>query len=83
MWADSFAMPLLAGQALGVEALEGLLAVFMANAGGAWDNAKKAIEDEPRDLIRNAGKGSECHKARVVGDTVGDPQQAERFFPGN
>jgi K(+)-stimulated pyrophosphate-energized sodium pump len=50
-----------------------LLAVFMSNAGGAWDNAKKSIEDEPRDLVNNTGKGSERHKAGVVGDTVGDP----------
>jgi K(+)-stimulated pyrophosphate-energized sodium pump len=76
-------MPLFVGLLLGVEALGGflagvilcgqLLAVFMANAGGAWDNAKKAIEDEPRDLVANTGKGSERHKASVVGDTVGDP----------
>lgn len=75
--------PLMVGLALGVEALGGflagvilcgqLLAVFMSNAGGAWDNAKKAIEDEPRDLVNNTGKGSERHKAGVVGDTVGDP----------
>jgi K(+)-stimulated pyrophosphate-energized sodium pump len=50
-----------------------LLAVFMANTGGAWDNAKKSIEDEPRNLEGNTGKGSERHKASVVGDTVGDP----------
>jgi len=76
-------MPLIVGLSLGVEALGGflagvilcgqLLAVFMSNAGGAWDNAKKAIEDEPRDLVKNTGKGSERHKAGVVGDTVGDP----------
>jgi K(+)-stimulated pyrophosphate-energized sodium pump len=75
--------PLLIGLVLQVEALGGflagiiisgqLLAVFMANAGGAWDNAKKSIEDEPRDLQANTGKGSERHKASVVGDTVGDP----------
>lgn len=75
--------PLALGLMLGVESLAGfcagiilsgqLLAVFMANAGGAWDNAKKAIEDEPRDLEANTGKGSERHKAGVVGDTVGDP----------
>ncbi len=75
--------PILVGLVLQVEALGGflagiilsgqLLAVFMANAGGAWDNAKKTIEDEVRDLIKNTGKGSERHKASVVGDTVGDP----------
>ena len=79
----SILTPLLLGLVLGVEALGGflagvilsgqLLAVFMANAGGAWDNAKKAIEDEPRSLANNTGKGSERHKAGVVGDTVGDP----------
>ncbi len=75
--------PLVVGMVLQVEALGGflagvilsgqLLAVFMSNTGGAWDNAKKAIEDEPRDLLANTGKGSERHKAGVVGDTVGDP----------
>lgn len=76
-------IPIIVGLLLQVEALGGflagiivsgqLLAVFMANAGGAWDNAKKTIEDEPRDLAANTGKGSERHKASVVGDTVGDP----------
>jgi K(+)-stimulated pyrophosphate-energized sodium pump len=75
--------PLAVGLLLQVEALGGflagiilsgqMLAVFMSNAGGAWDNAKKMIEDEPRDLVANTGKGSERHKAGVVGDTVGDP----------
>lgn len=79
----SVLMPLAVGLILQVEALGGflagiilsgqLLAVYMANAGGAWDNAKKSIEDEPRDLVANTGKGSERHKASVVGDTVGDP----------
>jgi K(+)-stimulated pyrophosphate-energized sodium pump len=50
-----------------------LLAVFMANAGGAWDNAKKSVEDEPVNIKANTGKGSERHKSSVVGDTVGDP----------
>ncbi len=76
-------MPVVIGLSLQVEALGGflagvivsgqLLAVFMSTAGGAWDNAKKLIEDEPRDLVKNTGKGSERHKASVVGDTVGDP----------
>ncbi len=75
--------PIAVGLILQVEALGGflagiilsgqLLAVFMANAGGAWDNAKKAIEDEPKDAILCTGKGSDRHKAGVVGDTVGDP----------
>ena len=70
--------PLAIGIVLGVEALGGmlagalssgvLLAIMMANAGGAWDNAKKYIEEG-----HFGGKGSETHKAAVVGDTVGDP----------
>jgi len=63
----------LAGFLAGMILVGQLLAVFMANAGGAWDNAKKLIEDEPRDLAKNTGKGSERHKAAVTGDTVGDP----------
>jgi K(+)-stimulated pyrophosphate-energized sodium pump len=75
--------PLLVGFGLGVIALAGflsgvivsgqLLAVFMATSGGAWDNAKKVIEDEVSDVKNNTGKGSERHKASVTGDTVGDP----------
>ncbi|MBL0059199.1 MAG: sodium-translocating pyrophosphatase [Elusimicrobia bacterium] len=75
--------PILVGLVFQVEALGGflaglilsgqLLAVFMNNAGGAWDNAKKLLEEEPKDIAGNTGKGSERHKATVVGDTVGDP----------
>jgi K(+)-stimulated pyrophosphate-energized sodium pump len=75
--------PIVVGLTLQVEALGGflagiivsgqLLAVFLNNSGGAWDNAKKLIEDEPRSIENNTGKGSERHKAGVVGDTVGDP----------
>jgi K(+)-stimulated pyrophosphate-energized sodium pump len=75
--------PLVVGFLLGPFALGGflagmilsgqLMAVFMSNAGGSWDNAKKMIEDEPKDKERNTGKGSEKHKASVTGDTVGDP----------
>lgn len=75
--------PIVIGLLLQVEALGGflagiilsgqLLAVFLNNSGGAWDNAKKLIEDEPKNPALNSGKGSERHKASVVGDTVGDP----------
>ncbi|MFV1986611.1 MAG: sodium-translocating pyrophosphatase [Gemmatimonadota bacterium] len=71
-------VPIVVGRFLGVEALGGalagatvtgvLLALFMSNAGGAWDNAKKYIEGGA-----HGGKGSDPHKAAVVGDTVGDP----------
>jgi K(+)-stimulated pyrophosphate-energized sodium pump len=71
-------VPIATGLVLGPTGVVGLLggvsvtgfamAVFMSNAGGAWDNAKKLIEEG-----NFGGKGSECHKATVVGDTVGDP----------
>ena len=71
-------VPIVTGLILGAEGVVGLLggvsvcgfamAVFMSNAGGAWDNAKKYIE-----AGHHGGKGSDCHKAAVVGDTVGDP----------
>ena len=71
-------IPILVGVLLGVAGVLGLLigglsagftlAIFMANSGGAWDNAKKMIEEG-----NFGGKGSECHKAAIVGDTVGDP----------
>ncbi len=71
-------VPVVTGLILGAEAVVGLLggvtvtgfvvAVFMSNAGGAWDNAKKYIESGT-----HGGKGSDCHKAAVIGDTVGDP----------
>jgi K(+)-stimulated pyrophosphate-energized sodium pump len=68
-----FGLQALAGFLAGVILVGQLMAVFQSNAGGAWDNAKKTIEDEPRDLAKNTGKGSERHKAAVVGDTIGDP----------
>lgn len=58
----------LGGMLLGSTVMGAFLALFMANAGGAWDNAKKFIE-----AGSHGGKGSDCHKAAVVGDTVGDP----------
>ena len=71
-------LPICAGVVLGVGGVLGLLvgtltagfcvAIFMANAGGSWDNAKKYIE-----AGQHGGKGSEAHKAGVIGDTVGDP----------
>ena len=74
----AIAIPIVVGCLLGVAGVMGLLvggltagftlAVFMANAGGAWDNAKKMVEEG-----NFGGKGSACHKATIVGDTVGDP----------
>ncbi len=71
-------IPITVGLLLGVNGVAGLLAgatvtgfvlaVMMANSGGAWDNAKKHIE-----AGNLGGKGSDCHKAAVIGDTVGDP----------
>lgn len=71
-------IPVVVGLVLGVAGVLGLLvgglaagftlAIFMSNAGGAWDNAKKMVEEG-----NFGGKGSECHKATIVGDTVGDP----------
>ena len=71
-------VPVVVGLVLGVAGVMGLLigglgsgfvlAIFMANSGGAWDNAKKYVEEG-----NLGGKNSECHKATVVGDTVGDP----------
>ena len=71
-------VPVVIGKVFGAQCLAGLLAgalasgvmmaIMMSNAGGAWDNAKKMVEEG-----NFGGKGSECHKATVVGDTVGDP----------
>jgi K(+)-stimulated pyrophosphate-energized sodium pump len=76
----AIAAPVIVGFVLGTQALGGmlagslvtgvLLALFMANAGGAWDNAKKAIE---QNHIEGAKKGDEAHDAAVIGDTIGDP----------
>ena len=63
-----FGVPGIAGLLLGTITSGFALAVFMANAGGAWDNAKKYVEEG-----HHGGKGSETHKATVIGDTVGDP----------
>ena len=74
----AIAVPVIVGLVLGVPGVMGLLigglgagfvlAIFMANSGGAWDNAKKYVEEG-----NLGGKNSDCHKATVVGDTVGDP----------
>ncbi len=74
----AIAVPVIVGMVLGCTGVVGMLAgatasgflmaVFMSNSGGAWDNAKKYIESGT-----HGGKGSNCHKAAVVGDTVGDP----------
>ena len=71
-------IPIVVGLLLGVAGVLGLLvgglaggftlAIFMSNSGGAWDNAKKMVEEG-----NFGGKGSDCHKATIVGDTVGDP----------
>ena len=74
----AISVPVLVGFIVGKQALGGvlagvtvtgvLMALFMANAGGAWDNAKKTIEKGA-----HGGKGTDAHKAAIVGDTVGDP----------